>query len=184
MKRGLLRGVGIYAKLAWWGLASPRLSERDPLVIVQAVVTDEASRILLSVRSDLLGWELPGGTPEPGESLEDALRREVLEETGIEIAIEGRVGAWVRTGFRPHTAVIYRARRKGGELRTSSETPQVRFVEPAALPSTLFPWFRQPIADALAGRSGLHREEHHGVGAVLAGLRTDLRMRFGAGRRA
>lgn len=182
MKRGLLRGVGVYAKLAFWGIASPRLLERSPLVIVQAVVRDAAGRILLSVRSDLLGWELPGGTPEPGEDLEEALHREVREETGLEIAVEGRVGEWERTGFRPHTAVIFRCRPVGGVLRPSSETPQVRFVDPAALPATLFPWFREPIAEALAGRSGLRRREHHGIGAVLAGLRTDLRMRFGAGR--
>ncbi len=181
MKRGLLRGAGIYAKLAWWGLASPRLSEREPLVIVQGVVRDDAGRILLSVRSDLLGWELPGGTPEPGEALDDALRREVREETGIEIVLEERVGEWVRTGFRPHTAVIYRCRSRGGLLRTSSETPRVRFFAPDALPPTLFPWFRRPIADALADRTGVRCEERHGIGAVLAGLRIDLRMRLRGG---
>lgn len=184
MKRGLLRGVGIYAKLAWWGLASPRISEREPLVIVQGVVMDGSGRLLLSVRSDLLGWELPGGTPEPGEGLEDALRREVREETGIEIEITERVGEWVRTGFRPHTSVIFRCRSVGGVLRTSSETPEVRFIAPESLPATLFPWFRQPIADALAGGKGLHRVEHHGLGAVLSGLVIDLRMRLGSARRS
>ncbi len=183
MKRGPLRALRVYARLAWFGLGSPRVGESAPLVIVQAVVRDASGRILLSVRSDLLGWELPGGTPEPGEPLESALRREVREETGIEIEAVERVGEWRRTGFRPHTAVIYRCRVAGGTLRTSSETPRVRFFDPASLPSTLFPWFRGPIAAALEGRSGVSCEEHHGVGAVLAGFRTDLRMRLGSERR-
>ena len=179
--RGVLRAARVYTKLAWWGLASPRLTERAPLVIAQGVIRDERGRLLLSVRSDLMGWELPGGTPHPGEPIEDALRRELHEETGLEIEVEagGLVGAYVRTGFRPHTAQVYRCRPAGGSLRPSRETPRLAWFEPAALPPTLFPWYRAPIADALAGRSGLHRAEHQGARAVLAGLRIDLRMRFG-----
>lgn len=177
MKRGILRAARVYAKLAWWGLMSPRISERTALEIVQGVVRDDAGRVLLSVRSDLLGWELPGGTPEPGEALEEALQREVREETGLEIVIEDRVGSYVRTGFRPHTAHLFRCRSAGGTLRTSFETPRVRFFDPAALPTTLFPWFRAPLEDALAGRRDVQRCEHHGLGAVLAGLRIDLTLR-------
>jgi 8-oxo-dGTP pyrophosphatase MutT (NUDIX family) len=42
-------------------------------------------------RSDSL-WALPKGTPEPGETLEETARREVREETGVEVAVEGLVG--------------------------------------------------------------------------------------------
>ncbi len=179
----MLRAVRVYSKLAWWGLAAPRLGEGGPLVIVQGVVRDERGRVLLSVRSDLQGWELPGGTPNPGEALEDALRRELREETGLEVLVEDCVGEYVRTGFRPHTARVYRCRAASGRLRPSRETPRLAYFEPTQPPATLFPWYRAPLADALAGRSEVRRQEHQGVGAVLAGLRIDLRMRAGRGRR-
>lgn len=177
--RGVLRAARVYTKLAWWGLASPRLTERAPLVIAQGVIRDERGRLLLSVRSDLMGWELPGGTPHPGEPIEDALRRELHEETGLVVEVGDLVGAYVRTGFRPHTARVYRCRPAGGALRPSRETPRLAWFDPTALPRTLFPWYRAPIADALAGRSGVRREEHQGAAAVLAGMRIDLRMRLG-----
>ena len=44
-------------------------------------------------------WALPKGTPDPGESLEETALREVAEETGLQVEIEGRVGS-VRYEFR------------------------------------------------------------------------------------
>ncbi|GAA2512164.1 hypothetical protein GCM10010406_55290 [Streptomyces thermolineatus] len=55
--------------------------------VVGAVIADDAGRVLLLHRAagDYLGglWELPSGGVEPGESLTEALRREVEEETGL-----------------------------------------------------------------------------------------------------
>jgi len=57
-----------------------------PLVLPGAVllVLDEAGRLLLQRRGDTGRWGLPGGSLEPGESIEDAARRELREETGLE----------------------------------------------------------------------------------------------------
>jgi 8-oxo-dGTP pyrophosphatase MutT (NUDIX family) len=166
-----------YAKIAWWGIVSPRVGERDPLVVHQGVILSER-RVLLTVRSDLRGWELPGGNAHPGEPGEQALCREILEETGLEVAVTRRVGDYVRTGFRPHTARIYLCSALGGELRPSPETPLVRWFPLDAVPATLFPWYRRPLADALADLpEPVLRRERWGVGDVLAGMWIDLRMR-------
>ncbi len=172
-----------YAKIAWWGALRPRLQPGDPVPLVhQAVILSERG-VLLSVRCDLRGWELPGGHAGRGESGEAALRREVLEETGIEVVVERLVGEYVRRGVLPHTARVYRCRPVGGALRTSIETPVVKWFAPDAPPNTLFPWYRGPLADALADHpEPVTRHESQGLGAVLAGAWIDLRMRLSSDR--
>ncbi|ATQ31377.1 (deoxy)nucleoside triphosphate pyrophosphohydrolase [Rhodococcus ruber] len=69
-------------------------------VVAGAIFRD--GRLLLAQRvspPELAGlWELPGGKAEPGESAEAALRRELREELGVEVAGAQRVGAGVPLG--------------------------------------------------------------------------------------
>ena len=174
----LLGALPSYARIAWWGLVSPRF-EREGQTVHQAVVIGPDGRVLLTLRDDLQGWELPGGAPRPGESAEQALRREVREETGLDVDPVAHVGDYRRSGFRPHVANVHRCRVLGGALRPSPETPRVAWFDPTALPGTLFPWYRGPLADALAPRrEPLRVEEHQGWRHVLAGLVIDLTLRW------
>ncbi len=166
-----------WLRIAWWGLLAP-LGEQEPLVLHQAVVLGPEG-VLLAVRAELLGWELPGGHAHAGESGEQAVRREVLEETGIEVEVEARVAKYLRSGFRPHVAHIYRCRYISGTPRESDETAAVAWFRPSEVPDTLFPWFRGPLRDGLeASTRVLVRRERQGARSVLAGARIDLRMRL------
>lgn len=183
LARELGSAFATYVEIGWWGLVSPR-SERKALVVVQAVVRSEKG-ILLAIRSDLRGWELPGGTLELGERCEGALCREVREETGYEVEITAQVGDYVRTGFRPHTARIYTCKVVGGKSRLSTETRALRWVAEDALPDTLFPWYRAPIEDALAAdREPVERTERQGIRTILQAIAIDLRMRTSGDRAA
>jgi 8-oxo-dGTP pyrophosphatase MutT (NUDIX family) len=177
----LLRLAGVlpaYARTAFEGLAPRGLGGPGCVRVVQAVVLSERG-VLLCVRRELRGWELPGGEVEPGEGDPDALRREVREETGLEVAIERTVGDYLRTGFRAHRARVFACRVVGGALRPSREAPRLAWFDPAALPDTIFPWFRTPLEDALRGRADpIERRERQGLAAVWAGMRIDLRMRW------
>jgi 8-oxo-dGTP diphosphatase len=176
----LARLAGIprtWGAIAYAGLVGPRVAGKS-LVVHQGVVLS-AQGVLLAVRGDLRGWELPGGSPHPGERGEDAVRREIREETGIEVAVEARVGDFVRSGFRPHVARVWRCRAVGGRVLAGAETLAVGWFDPRALPDTLFPWYREPIAEALRRRpEPVERRERLGLAAIWAGMRIDLRMRL------
>jgi ADP-ribose pyrophosphatase YjhB (NUDIX family) len=167
-----------WLRIAWWGLVAPAAIERAPLVVVQAVVLGPHG-LLLSLRDDLWGWELPGGTPIRGESLENALLREVREETGLDVVIERRVGRYRRTGFRPHTAEVFVARtapdphpQPGAEVHATAWWPC------DGLPRGLLPWYRQPIADALASGPPVERVERSGLAWIARAARVDLIQRW------
>lgn len=68
------------------------MKETTTKVVAGALVQYEDGILLLRRMRDFRGvtsgkgvWEPPGGTVEPGEKIEDALRRELREETGIDI---------------------------------------------------------------------------------------------------
>jgi 8-oxo-dGTP pyrophosphatase MutT (NUDIX family) len=57
-------------------------------VSVAGVVLDEAGHVLVVQRRDNKHWEPPGGVSEQAETFDEGVRREVLEETGVAVAVE------------------------------------------------------------------------------------------------
>lgn len=109
---------------------------------VTAVVRDEAGRLLLIHRTDNNLWALPGGGHDIGERIGDTVVREVSEETGIQVEVDNIVGlytdpehvlAYDDGEVRQQFSICFRAHPIGGSLRTSSESKEVRWVDPANL---------------------------------------------------
>ncbi len=74
-------------------------------------------------------WSLPGGRLEAGEYLADGLRREVLEETGLEVEIGELVGIFEVVGDPHYVILDFFAQAEGNaEPRASGDVDEARWV--------------------------------------------------------
>ena len=121
-----------------------------------AVVIDDG-KILLMKRRDVEVWSLPGGAIEADETVAQAAVREVLEETGIDIALTRLVGIYSRPQWRAggdHGVVF------AGRPLTHKITPQPEeaieagYFSPDDLPEPMAWWVVERINDAMNGVTG------------------------------
>jgi 8-oxo-dGTP diphosphatase len=123
-------------------------------VSLKVVISDDDSRCLLirrsaSSRANAGDWEFPGGKIDPGESFDDGLLREVLEETGLVISLERVAGcAESELPERKVAYLILEGRVLGGQLRLSDEHDAFDWVPVAELSRiALAPQFREFAAE-------------------------------------
>ncbi|WP_405010987.1 NUDIX domain-containing protein [Kitasatospora sp. NBC_01539] len=126
---------------------------------VVAVVQDDGGRVLLIHKTDNGLWALPGGGHDIGEFVADTVIREVREETGIDVEVVTVTGLYTDPGHlmayddgevRQQFSICFRARPIGGDLRTSEESKEVRWVNPADLEDLdIHPSMRLRIQHAL-----------------------------------
>lgn len=121
------------------------------LVSVAALVTNDNGEILL-VKSPLRGWEYPGGLIEPGETFQEALHREIREESGVEVEVTGFVGI-CKNVQRDIVNIDFTARYLSGELTTSEESTEVIWATPQqAREMITFPLTKKRLENMLSGR--------------------------------
>jgi ADP-ribose pyrophosphatase YjhB (NUDIX family) len=129
---------------------------------VSAVIFDRRERLLLQQRSDGGQWGLPGGSVEIGESVREAVVREVREETGLTVAVRRLVGVYSEPQRQVvrypdgnvwhYVNICFECAVRGGEFTTCDETLALAFFPIRRLPATLLPNHRIRIRDARAHR--------------------------------
>lgn len=122
----------------WVHVLGARVVRPKYRVGVVAVVFDAQGRILLFKHTyRKFDWGLPAGGLEFGEAPEEAVRREFLEESGIQIEV-GRLLMAISAKEGHHISLIYLCRILEGEFRESLEISEVRYFETERLPAMLF----------------------------------------------
>jgi 8-oxo-dGTP diphosphatase len=121
-------------------------------VSVSGVITDADGRALVIQRRDNHHWEPPGGVLELGESIEDGLRREIREETGLAVQ-PGALSGVYKNMTRGVIALVFRCEATGGQLTTNDEVTAFRWADEDTI--------RQLTTEAFAVRllDGLRRED-------------------------
>jgi 8-oxo-dGTP pyrophosphatase MutT (NUDIX family) len=117
---------------------------------VAAVLHDAHGRLLLQEKSSGEGWSLPAGAIEPGESPEQAIQREVLEETGLVVASREVLGVFGGRDFRyvypngdavEYTVVLFRCTAtEKGSAPLDPETKSLRYFAIAEMPRLALPY--------------------------------------------
>lgn len=122
-----------------------------------AVVFDRESRVLLARQSyGRRGWELPGGGRQPKESLEQAVRRELREEIGVEVTSVELCGVYYEPDVDQHHFAFRCQLADGATPKPSSpEILECGFWQLDALPKPMsdFTWRR--IQDARSSAAGV-----------------------------
>lgn len=132
----------------WFALA------RGMTLGVRAAAFDGAGRVFLVRHSYVPGWHMPGGGVERGETLYDALVKELREEGNLEITGQAELFAVYfnkGTSRRDHVAFYRCTVRQSAPKRADREIVEAAFFPVDALPDGVTPATRRRLAE-LAGR--------------------------------
>lgn len=121
---------------------------------VDGILIKDKSVLLIQRKNEPYqgAWALPGGFVEYGEKTDDAVIREVFEETGLRVKIHMLLGVYSDPHRDPrgHTvSVVYLVDEMGGTLNAGDDAGGVRFFKVDQLPTLAFD-HAQIIQDALA----------------------------------
>ena len=121
-----------------------------PILLVGAavLVVDEQDRLLMMKRSDIGSWGIPGGATEPGEVVENAARREALEETNLEIGEMSLFGVFSGPEFYfkypngdevYNVTIVYASRDWHGQVKLNDEHTEWGWFLTYEIPEDLSP---------------------------------------------
>lgn len=133
-------------------------------VSVAGIVTNEQGEVLVVKRRDNGEWQPPGGVLELDETIEDGLKREIREETGIRVDVGPLTGVYKNLRLAV-VALVFKCTLTGGDLRPSDESEDSRWISPDDAQRIMTPTFALRVRDALNPQIGATHRSHDGSGA-------------------
>lgn len=112
---------------------------RNPTPTVDAIIHFQNKIVLIRRHNPPLGWALPGGFVDYGESLEEAIQREAREETGLQLHQLRQFHAYSHPQRDPrqHTLSVVFSAQGEGELLAGDDAADIALFPLTQLPSTL-----------------------------------------------
>ena len=138
-------------------------TERPHSVSVAGVIVDDVGRALLIKRRDNGKWEPPGGVLEREETIPDALQREVLEETGIKIALPATLTGVYKNMTGLIVSMVFRCEAIDGAPTTGAETRALRWATRDEVTELADEAYAIRVLDALDNTSPPAIRAHDGV---------------------
>jgi len=127
---------------------NPMTEDHRYSVSVAGVIVDDEGRALIIQRRDNGHWEPPGGILEHGETIEDGLRREVYEETGVTVE-PIRLSGVYQNMERQIVALVFRCRLAEGTPEPTPESADCRWVDADELRRLMAEAYAVRVLDAL-----------------------------------
>ena len=131
-------------------------------VSVSGVIPDDHGRVLLIRRRDNQHWEPPGGVLELAETIPDGLRREIREETGLDIEPVTLTGVY-KNMKRAIVALVFRCKITGGDLATNDEVSGFRWATADDITGLADEAYAVRVLDALDADHPVAVRHHDGV---------------------
>ena len=131
-------------------------------VSVSGVIPDDHGRVLLIRRRDNQHWEPPGGILELDEAIHDGLRREIREETGLDIEPDALTGVY-KNMPRGIIALVFRCKITGGHLAANDEVTAFHWAAAAEVAELADEAYAARVLDALRETADAAVRAHDGV---------------------
>ena len=131
-------------------------------VSVSGVITDDHGCVLLVRRRDNRHWEPPGGVLELAETIHDGLRREVREETGLDIEPGPLTGVY-KNMPRGIVALVFRCKITGGQLATNDEVAAFHWADETDIRQLTNETYAVRLLDALREADPPAIRQHDGI---------------------
>lgn len=113
----------------------------------------DKSKVLLIKRRDVPVWVLPGGGIESCETPEEAVCREVWEETGLRVKVLRKVAYYTPLNRLSKPTHLFECEKIDGMIRTGCETKEIGYFDLDPLPDSFFIVHQDWLQDALRNES-------------------------------
>ncbi len=127
------------------------------------VFSPDSKQVLLIKRCDVPVWVFPGGGIEDGETPEEAVVREVKEETGLSVIISRKIGEYTPINRLSNYTHVFECQTVNGELSTGEETRNLGFFSFSETPYPFLHVHQNWLDDALTYSTEVIKKEVEGT---------------------